>query len=323
MVKVRVRNVPSTQRANNPTQPHVTHVESVKSLTEAVLNVQSAMQEKLVLERTVYASPVPSLDSVLAKWMAKIQNPVYVLLARRVTTKTKRDKQVVFRAFQASTRMTKDRHRANYAQPMKRAKTLVVQNVILVELAKSQTKVVLNVQSVMREKLVRHVLLASKVSIEPLPWMLIVVHCVALECTKATKDKQVAFHAFQVSTRTKKAKQIANRVLRIPFQREKQETQPVMFAPLVALLVQEVSSVLLALQVNTLKRPLTHVSRVQQVTCQQHRTVKCVTRVVLASKEKAVKVETPPARPATWDDIKLCLVSVKIAGQGSTRVTKV
>ena len=48
MVKVRVRNVPSTQRANNPTQPHVTHVESVKSLTEAVLNVQSVMQGKLV-----------------------------------------------------------------------------------------------------------------------------------------------------------------------------------------------------------------------------------------------------------------------------------
>ena len=147
MVKVRVRNVPSTQRANNPTQPHVTHVESVKSLTEAALNVQSAMQEKLVLERTVYASHVPSLDSVPAKRTVKIQNPVYVLLARWVTTKTKRDKQVAFHAFQASTRMTKDRHRANHAWPMKRAEMLVLRNVILVELAKSLTKAVLNVQS--------------------------------------------------------------------------------------------------------------------------------------------------------------------------------
>ena len=51
MVKVRVRNVPSTQRANNPTQPHVTHVESVKSLTEAVLNVTNVMQERLALEQ--------------------------------------------------------------------------------------------------------------------------------------------------------------------------------------------------------------------------------------------------------------------------------
>ena len=90
---------------------------------------------------------------------------------------------------------------------------LVLQNATPVALVKSQKQVVLNVQSVMREKLVRHVLLASKVSIEPLPWMLIVVHCVALECTKATKDKQVAFHAFLASTRTKKESHRANRVL--------------------------------------------------------------------------------------------------------------
>jgi hypothetical protein len=74
------------------------------------------MQENQVQERTVYVSPALSLDSVPAKRMVKIPNPVYVLLARQVITKTERDKQVVFRAFQASIRMKKKRSHANHVR---------------------------------------------------------------------------------------------------------------------------------------------------------------------------------------------------------------
>jgi hypothetical protein len=284
------------KRAKMLVLQNATPVALVKCLKKVVLNVQGVMREKQVQARTVYVSPVPSLDSVPVKRMVKIRNPVYVLLARWVTTKTKRDKQVVFHAFQVSTRMKKDRHRANYAQLMKRAKTLVVQNAILVELVKSQTKVVLNVQSVMREKLVHHVLLASKVSIEPLPWMLIVVHCVALECTKATKDKQVAFHAFLASTRTKKAKQIANRVLRIRFRRAKHERHPVILVPQVVHRLNEALPAPPALLENM--RPLTRVSHVQQVTCLTYQTVQYVNSAAQKAQEKAAKQEILLARPA-------------------------
>jgi hypothetical protein len=99
------------------------------------------------------ANHVPSLDSVPAKRMVKIQNQLYVLFARWVITKTNWDKQIVFHAFQASTRTKQEKHHANRVQPTKTARTLPVQNVTLVALAKSPNKVVLNVPNVMLVKL--------------------------------------------------------------------------------------------------------------------------------------------------------------------------
>ena len=115
---------------------------------------------------------------------------------------------------------------------------------------------------------------------------------------KAMKDKQAAFRASQVNTKTKKAKQHANHVLRIPFQKTKRERQHVIPVPQVAPLPQEVLYVPLAPQVDMCSNLRTHVWNVQQVECRKTQTVKYVTSVAQAAKEKAAKQENPPAHPA-------------------------
>jgi len=168
-------------------------------------------------------------------------------------TKVMKDKQVAFHAFPTNTRTKKERHRANHVQPTKKVKTPVLRNVTSVEQAKRLKKVVLNVQNVMQEKLAHHVQNATWESIVTPAWVQIIVQCVTLVGTKTTQVKQVVFHAFLANTRTKKAKQNAKHVLRIRFRRRKQETQRVMFVLMAAHLSMGVSSVHLALQVNTLR----------------------------------------------------------------------
>jgi hypothetical protein len=57
--------------------------------------------------------------------------------------------------------------------------------------------------------------------------------------------------------------------------------------------------------------------------CRKPKTVKHVSSVAQASKEKAVKQETLPARPAIWEDTKPHPVSAKIVRQGSMLMVKV
>jgi len=112
------------------------------------------------------------------------------------------------------------------------------------------------------------------------------------------REHRIAFHVFLASTRTKKAKKLANHVLRIPFQKTKRERQHVIPVPQVAPLPQEVLYVPLAPQVDMCSNLRTHVWNVQQVECRKTQTVKYVTSVAQAAKEKAAKQENPPAHPA-------------------------
>jgi hypothetical protein len=116
----------------------------------------------------------------------------------------------VFLAFQERTRTKQERHHVNNAQKMKKAKMPVRRNAILAEKVKSQILAVLNVQNVTQEKLVRRVKLVKQACTEMLPWMQIIVHCAPLDVTKVIKDRPVAFHAFQASTRTKQENHRAN-----------------------------------------------------------------------------------------------------------------
>jgi len=95
-----------------------------------------------------------------------------------------------------------------------------------------------------------------------------------------------------------------------------------MFVHLVAHLPSEVSSVLLALQVNMWRQLLIYVCNVQQVTCQKNKTVKHVLSV--AKVKRQLEMEVLHVRNVTQEcTVKAQQVSVQIVQLAITRTEKV